>query len=48
MGGDEVKDSDMVMEKSRRIARETSELAYSWDSDRVGKMEIVDGGISVD
>ena len=48
IGGDEVKDSDMVMESSRRIERETSESLYSWDSDRVRKTEIVDNGISVD
>ena len=28
----------------RRIARETSESEYSWDSYRVGKTEIVDDG----
>ena len=41
MGGEEVKDSDMVMERSRRIARETSNSAYSLDSKGVGKTEIV-------
>ena len=48
MGGDEIKDLDAVTESSRRIARETLELAYSWDSERSGKTEIVDDGISVD
>ena len=47
IGGDEVKDSDMVMKSSRRIARDTLELSYSWDSDRIGKTEIVDDSISV-
>ena len=37
----------MVIESSWRIARETLESAYSWDSDRVGKTEIVNNGISV-
>ena len=48
MGGDEVKDSDMVMESSRHIARETLKSAYSRDSDRIGRTEIVNDGISVD
>ena len=47
MGGEKVMDLDVVMECSRCIARERSELAYSWDSDRVGKTEIIDNGISV-
>ena len=48
LGGDKVKDSDAVTESSRRIARETSDLAYRWDSYRDRKKEIVDDGISVD
>ena len=38
----------MVMERSRRIERETSESAYICDSDRVGKTEIVGDRISAD
>ena len=30
MGGDEVKDSDMVMDSCRRIAREASNSEYTW------------------
>ena len=31
----------------RHVARETSELAYSWDSERAGKLEIdSDGNIA--
>ena len=48
MGGDEVKDSIMVMEKSRCIARETSESTYIWDSERAEKTEIVDKSNSVE
>ena len=48
MGRDEVKNSDKVMESSRRIARESSESAYSWDCARVGNTEIVDDRNSVD
>ena len=40
-GGGEVKDSDKVRERSRSIARETSESAYSWDSKGDGKTEVV-------
>ena len=47
-GVDKVKESGVVMEYSQRISRETSESAYSWDSDRFGKTDIVDNGISVD
>ena len=47
-GGDEVKDSDMVVERSRCIARETPESVYSWDRDRVGKTEIVNDRVRVD
>ena len=35
---------DAAREGNRRIARETSELAYIWDSERAGKTEIVNGG----
>ena len=48
MGGDEVKDWGMVMERCGRIARETSESTYSLDSDRIGKTDMVDDRISVD
>ena len=44
MGRDKVKNSDKVMESSQCIARETSELAYSWDYERVEKTRIVDDG----
>ena len=44
LGRYEVKDSDTVMESSQRIARNSLELAYSWDIDMFGKAEIVDGG----
>ena len=37
-----------MMEIIPRIAREASDSAYRWDSDRVGKTYIVDDGISVD
>ena len=47
-GGDEVKDSYVVRSDNRLIARETSELAYSWDSERAGKTEIVDDGNSME
>ena len=47
-GRDEVKNLDTMREISRRISRETSELAYSWDSDVVGKTEIVDDKETVD
>ena len=40
-GGEEVKDSDMVRERRRSIARETSELEYSWDIEWDGKTEVV-------
>ena len=48
MGGDEVKDSDMVTDNCRRIAKETSKSLYRWDSKGVGKTEIVVDGNSVD
>ena len=48
MGVEEVNESDMVMERSRRIARETLESAYSWYSKGVGKTEIVNNGNSVE
>ena len=48
MGGDKGKDSDTVTESSWRIARETSESEYSWDSERAGKTEIFDDGFIVD
>ena len=38
----------MVRADNRRIERETLELAYSWDSERAGKTEIVDEGNSVE
>ena len=42
MGGDEDEESDRVMDDCQRIARETPESAYSWDSKGVRKTEIVD------
>ena len=48
MGGEEVKDLDMVMERSRCIVRETLEFAYSWDIEGFRKTEIVDNGNSVE
>ena len=48
MGREEVKDSDMVMDSCRCIARETSESAYIWDSEGVGKTEIDDDRNSVE
>ena len=45
---EEVKDLDKVMESSRRIEREISELEYIWDCERVGKMEIVKNGNSLE
>ena len=45
---EEVKDLDKVMESSWRIAREISESEYIWDCERVGKMEIVNNGNSVE
>ena len=42
MAGEEgVKNSGIVMGRGTDIARETSELAYSWDSERSGKTGIV-------
>ena len=38
----------MVKDGNRRIARETSELAYSKDSERDGKTDIVDNRNSVE
>ena len=46
MGGDEVKDSDVVIESSRSIARDTSESAYIWYTIRVVKTVLVDDGIN--
>ena len=37
--GEEVNDSERVWTGCRRIAREISESAYSWESERVGKTE---------
>ena len=37
--GEEVKDLDRVRKRCRIITRETSELAYIWDSERGGKTE---------
>ena len=48
MGGEEVKDSDMVRKSSQCIARESSESAYIWDSKRVGKTEVFGIGNSVE
>ena len=48
MGRDEAKDSDRVMERCRRKARETSESAYIRDSKGDEKTEIVDNGNSVE
>ena len=39
-GRDEVKNTDVVTESSWRIARETLESEYIWDSERAGKMDI--------
>ena len=47
-GREEVKDLDRVMDRSRRISRESAELAYIWDSEGVRKMEIVVIGNSVE
>ena len=40
-GEEEVKDLVSVMGRGQHIEREKSELAYSWDSKRSGKMGIV-------
>ena len=48
MGGEEFKDSDMVINSCWGIARETTESACSCDSEGVGKTEIVDDGNSVE
>ena len=48
MGGEEVKDSDRVWEISWCTARESSESVYIWDSEGVGKTEIVGIGNSVE
>ena len=47
-GWEEVKDSDMVWERSRCIARETSESAFSWDSEGFEKSEIGEDRNNVD
>ena len=39
---------DTVMDGCYRIARETSESEYSWDSKGDGKTEIIDNGKSVE
>ena len=48
MKKNEVKESDTVRVISQSIAREMSELAYSWDSEGAGKTEIVDEGNSME
>ena len=45
---DEFKESDMVSNGNRRIARETSDSAYSWDNERSRKTEMVDDGNSLE
>ena len=47
-GRDEIKDSETVRVYNWRIARETSESAYSWDIKRAKKTDIVDDGNSVE
>ena len=47
-GREKVKKLDMVRNSSRRIERESSEPAYIWDRDDVGKTEIVNDRNSVD
>ena len=47
-GWGEVKDNDLVMDICWHMERESSELAYSWDSKSVGKTEIVDDRNSVE
>ena len=47
-GQDEIKESDTVRDGNRRIARKTSEVAYSRDSERSRNIKIVDGGNSVE
>ena len=42
MGRDKVKESDKVVDRCRSIEKETSESAYSRDSEGDGKTEIVD------
>ena len=39
---------DRVRKSSRRISRESSDPAYSWDSKVIGKTEIAGGGNSVE
>ena len=39
---------DAMREDNRRIAREASESAYIWDSERARKIDIVDDGNSVE
>ena len=41
-------DSDTVRADNWRIARETLELTYSWDSERGGKTEMFDVSNSVE
>ena len=48
MVGDEVKDSDMVIDSCQSIARETSDSAYSRANEGDGKTEIFDNGNSVE
>ena len=40
MGIEEVKDSDRMMDRRQRIARESLELTYRWDNKGIGKTEI--------
>ena len=40
MGIEEVKESDVLLDSCQQVARETSESAYSRDSERFWKMEI--------
>ena len=45
---DEVRDAEQGMGGCRRIAREKSESAYSWETDGVGKMKEVGFGDEVE
>ena len=47
-GWDELKKLDVVRDSNWRIARETLDLEYRWDSERAGRTEIVDDGNSVE
>ena len=47
-GRDEFKELDAVRSDSCCLAREISESAYSWDSERSMKTEIVDENNSVE